>query len=332
MGSHEFKPVKHTGIPVLFLCILWSLTAALAAADSQVVQTTALRQPVRAIRISTNLVTVPVSVTDTSGQTVANLSVEDFQIAEDGHKETVSKLVQAGQSPLQLVLVFDLSGSIYSDFEFERMAASRFIEKVWKPGDTISILSVSKRPAVCLTASPSSQEALKTLSNLQPSESATAFFDSIVKAAELQKRATAPSTRQAAVIFSDGEDNRSDSSFSDALSAVRHSNIVVYSINPSGTSIRLNEISIRGQKWLAALAGKTGGTAFVSNQTPDLDDIYDRIAFELRAQYLLSYYSSNTHTDGAFRSITVSLPGKPGLRVRARQGYYAMEIASEIRK
>lgn len=284
------------------------------------------------IKISTNLVTVPVSVTDGKGENVSQLRIQDFEIEEDGRREQVSKLVQAGKSPLQLMLVFDLSGSIYSDFEFERAAASRFIEKVWKPGDTVSIITISNRPEVRLTDSPSPDEVLATLSNLQPKEDATAFFDSIVATAELQSLSTAPGTRQAAVIFSDGEDNRSDSVFSDALSSIRRSNTVVYSINPSGASVKLNEISRIGQLQLASLAGKTGGAAFVSNRLEDLAGIYDRIAFELRAQYLLSYYSSNSLTDGSFRKISVTLPAQPDLHVRAREGYYAIGVALQTQE
>jgi Ca-activated chloride channel family protein len=284
------------------------------------------------IKISTNLVTVPVSVTDGQGENVSQLGVQDFEIEEDGRIEQVSKLVQAGASPLQLVLVFDLSGSIYSDFEFERAAASRFIEKVWKQGDMVSIITISNKPQVHLADSTSPEEALAALARLEPKEDATAFFDAVVAAAELQSLSTAPGTRQAAVIFSDGEDNRSDSVFSDALSSIRRSNTVVYSINPSGASVRLNEISKTGQLQLASLAGKTGGAAFVSNRLEELDGIYDRIAFELRAQYLLSYYSSNTLTDGSFRKISVTVPGKPGLHVRAREGYYAIGVTLQTQK
>ena len=275
--------------------------------------------------------TVPVAVTDAEGQTITDLTAEDFQIAEDGQQEEIFKLVTAGESPLRLVLVFDLSGSIHPLFEFERTAASRFIEKVWKPGDTVSLITVSNKPEICIADSATPEEVLSILSDLQPVESATAFFDSVVAAAELQEKSTASSTRQATVIFSDGEDNRSDDVFVDAMASIRHSNTVVYAINPSGASIRLNAISRKGQEWLAALAGKTGGTAFVSNNPSDLYDIYDRIAFELRAQYLLSYYSSNTYSDGSFRSISVTIPGKPDLHVRAREGYYAIGMMSEIR-
>jgi len=73
------------------------------------------------------------------------------------------------------------------------------------------------------------------------------------------------------------------------------------------------------------LANETGGTAFVADQISDLDEMFGRIATELRAQYLLSYYSSNPRPDGQFRRIAVSIPKKPDLRVRARQGYYATQ-------
>jgi Ca-activated chloride channel family protein len=309
---------------------IWrSLPAQIPAASSPDAQLASVLHPVSTIRISTNLVTVPVSVKDSVGSSVPDLVEEDFKIEEDGRPERIQALIVAGQSRLQISLIFDLSGSLHSNFEFEQTSASRFLEKVWKPGDSVSIISVSKQATVHLESSASLEEALGILSGLQPTENATAFFDSIVLASRLLSQSTAPGARQAVVIFSDGEDNRSDSSFMDALDAVRRSSSVVYSINPSGPSIQLNEISRKGQEWLVSLAGKTGGTAFVSNRTSNLESIYDRIAMELRAQYLLSYCSSNTRTDGSFRNISVSIPRKPELHVRAREGYYAIGMPPE---
>jgi len=108
------------------------------------------------------------------------------------------------------------------------------------------------------------------------------------------------------------------------LHAVQSSDTIFYSINPAGPSIRLNEISRRGQEDLEVLAKETGGNAFVSDKTDDLKDIFSRIAVELRAQYLLSYYSTNPQTDGKFRRISVSIPQRPDLRIRARRGYFAI--------
>jgi Ca-activated chloride channel homolog len=277
------------------------------------------------IRVSTNLVVVPVSVTDSVGRVVDNLEQDDFSVAEDGNVETISRMSEAGQSPLQLALLFDLSGSVQHRFEFERQAATKFLQRVWKPGDAVTIITFSEESRVRLRNSRSLAEALLDLMKLQPTESATAFYDSVAAAAKLLRETATPETRQAQIVLSDGEDNRSDGTIVDALREVQRSDTIFYSINPGGNSIRLNEISIKGQQDLLSLAGETGGTAFVSDETSNLDEIFGRIATELRAQYLLSYYSSNPHLDGQFRRIAVSIPKRPELRVRARQGYYAAQ-------
>ena len=319
---------------MLILCLgVWesvpAQTRLTSVSDAQMIPN---HRTTNTIRISTNLVTVRVAVTNAIGSTVTNLGEEDFRIEEDGRPESILTFTEAGQSPLQLILIMDLSGSVHSDFEFERKAAGRFLEKAWKPGDSVSIISVRRRPVVDLESSVSLEEALKVLSELEPTEDATALFDSVVMASECLTRSTTPNTRQAMIIFSDGEDNRSDDSLSDALNTIQRSNTVVYSINPSGASIRLNEISSRGQRWLSSLTRSSGGTAFVSDRLSDLDSIYERIAIELRSLYLLSYYSSNTLTDGAFRHISVSVPRKPDLRIRAREGYYATREPSDLQK
>lgn len=268
---------------------------------------------------------VPVSVTDAAGGVVQDLGKDDFRIAEDGKPEPIARMAEAGQSPLQLALLFDLSGSVNHRFEFELQAATRFLEKVCKPGDAVTIISFNEAPQVRLRNSKSLPDALRDLTGLLPTENATAFYDSVVESAKLLRMDATPETRQAAIVLSDGEDNRSDSTIADAIREVQRADAIFYSINPGGRSIRLNEISVKGQQALAALANETGGTAFVSDQVGDFDGIFGRIATELKAQYLLGYYSSNPRLDGNFRRIAVSVPQRPDLRVRARQGYYAIQ-------
>jgi len=277
------------------------------------------------IRVSTNLVMVPVSVTDAAGRAVQNLKQDDFQIIEDGNSEAISKMAEAGQSPLQLVLLLDLSRSVNSKFEFEQQAAIRFLKKVMKPGDSVSILSFNDKPQIRLRNSTSLSEAIQDLLELRPTESATAFYDSVVASFRLLRESSIPEARKAEIVLSDGEDNRSDRTIADAFREVQRSDTILYSINPGGNSIRLNEISLKGQQELTSLANETGGSAFVSDESSNLDEIFGRIATELRAQYLLAYYSSNPHLDGKFRRIVVSIPGRPDLRIHARQGYYAVE-------
>ncbi len=103
---------------------------------------------------------------------------------------------------------------------------------------------------------------------------------------------------------------------------VQRADAVFYSINPSGNTIHLNVITRRGQEGLRQIAEATGGTAFVPEKEADLDRVFTQIASELRAQYLLQYYSNSQATGTQFRKIGVTLPARAELRVRARQGYY----------
>jgi VWFA-related protein len=108
----------------------------------------------------------------------------------------------------------------------------------------------------------------------------------------------------------------------EVLREVQTANAVFYAINPSGQALRLNVISTRAQNAMQQLASATGGTAFVPERIENLEEVFGRIASELRAQYLLQYYSNDKSGGTAFRRIAVSTPARPQLRVRAREGYY----------
>jgi VWFA-related protein len=86
----------------------------------------------------------------------------------------------------------------------------------------------------------------------------------------------------------------------------------------------MNVISRHGQQALESLAVQTGGSAYLPDDWSQLPSIYKLIAADLQAQYLLGYYSSRGDSNhDEFRRISVSIPGRRDLRIRARQGYYA---------
>lgn len=109
----------------------------------------------------------------------------------------------------------------------------------------------------------------------------------------------------------------------DVLRDVQRADISFYSINPSGSSVWLNLTGMRGQKGMELVANGTGGTTFLPNKIEDLDQVFRQLTAELRAQYLLQYYSSDeSSADGKFLTIKVQVPQKATLKVRARSGYY----------
>lgn len=281
-------------------------------------------QPAESIRISSNLVAVPVSVTDASGNPVKNLTAQQFQLDEEGERQSIQLLGQPGQTPVDLALLFDVSGSVLDLFNFEQQAASRFLRTVIKPNDTASVFTIALTPKLIVPRTQIVETAVAGTMSLAPTKSATAFFDAIGAAAQYLGKNPTPGTRRVLIVISDGEDNQSDHfRLEEAVRELQRNDCLYYSINPSGPSIRLNKISQKGQDVMVALAAETGGVAFLPQKVEDLDAIFRQIVAELQTQYLLGYYPNNEATDGKFRRITARIAGRPELRVRARQGYYA---------
>jgi len=159
---------------------------------------------------------------------------------------------------------------------------------------------------------------------VNPTKEATAFFDTVVEAAQYLGKTAEPGSRRVIVVISDGEDTVSENyRLGDALKELQQADSLFYSINPSGPSIRLNKISIKGQEGMISIASATGGAAFLPDGNEALDIVFRQIAAELQAQYLLGYYAPDERADGGFRQIAARVPKRPELRVRARKGYYA---------
>ena len=122
----------------------------------------------------------------------------------------------------------------------------------------------------------------------------------------------------------------------EVLKSLQNADTVFYSVNPSGPSVRLNVASLRAQNALQQFSDETGGTAFLPQFVTErnsasfeqqnaqiLAKIFRQISAELRAQYLLQYYSETDYPAGRYVKLRVGLNNRPALRVRARQGYFA---------
>jgi Ca-activated chloride channel homolog len=316
------------------------------------------------IKVSSNLVIVPVSVTDPSGQPIVGLKQTDFHIEEDGHAQELSQLGDPEQVPLDIALLIDVSSSVTERFAFEEQAATRFLKRVLRSNDHATLYAIDRTPRLEQARSTADIATARLLTiKAATGPSPTAFYDTVIEAARYLAQNTPERNRRVIVVISDGEDNFSnrvrDPSLADyrAMQAdendtspagkarrrtvldnvlqqshrraqaemqqeVQKANAVFYSINPSGESIRLNVISTRAQDAMQNLAGATGGTAFVPERIADLEAVFSRILNELRAQYLLQYYSNNKTVGNVFRHIAITTPAQPQARVRAREGYY----------
>jgi len=308
--------------PGISLILLMSLASPAPATQMFVPQAATPVQD-EAVRLSSRLVLVPVSASDASGAPVKDLKVEDIVIEEEGRPQQPVALGEPGKTPIEIALLFDVSGSTHGQFAFEQQAAVRFIREVLKPSDAISLFSIGMVPKMVRARTGSGEAAIAGLMSIGPLKEPTAFFDSVVEAAHYLDKTADSGSRRVLLVISDGEENYSQSNtLSDVLRELQKSDTLFYSINPSGSGIRLNTVSLKGQNSMEAMASQTGGKAFNLAKVEELESVFRQIALELQSQYLFGYYSTNDRNDGVFRRITVRAPKRPDLRIRARQGYY----------
>ena len=308
------------------------------------------------ITTNSNLVMVPVSVTDPTGQAVQGLKVADFRLEEEGKQQEISGIGDPEQVPLAIALLFDISSSTSQKgfFASQQNAAAAFLRLVMKPKDQAAIFTITGKSTMVQPLASAETSATKMASIPAATTSVpTAFYDTVIAAAKYLT--TAPSNyRRVIVVLSDGDDNFSeqirDQSLADyrattggqqqalgtrtglvnahqravanVQKAVQQADVIFYSVNPGGPSIKLNLIAMRAERGMEAIAETTGGTAFVPDSDQDLDRVFRTVAAELRGQYLLQYYANAEAPAGQFRRITVAVPARNDLRVRSRQGYY----------
>ncbi len=275
------------------------------------------------LRLSSRLIQVPVSASDESGKPVKDLKVEDIVIEEEGKPQKVSALGEPGKTPVDIALLFDVSGSIQGQFAFEQQAATQFIKEVLKPGDAVSLFAIGLTPKLVKARTTNNEEINAGIMSIQPMKEPTAFYDTVVEAAQYLDKNADTGSRRVLVIISDGEENYSKKhTLSVAHEELQKNDCLFYSINPSGGGLKLNNMSIKGQSMMETMATQTGGKAFNLTKVEELTWVFRQIAEELQAQYLFGYYSTDERTNGEFKRITVRAPNRPNLRIRARQGYY----------
>lgn len=305
------------------------------------------------VRVTSNLVVVPVSVLDKAGQPVKGMQIADFQLEENGRKQEITQMGDPDNVPLSIALLIDVSSSVDSRFDFEKQAASRFLKEILKPTDKATIWAIDNKPRMEQPLG-SVESAIAGITKVTPSKSYTAFYDTVIAASRYLAKNTPSSHRRVIIVISDGEEiarlyeftkvrNKDFDKLTDeekrkvaledqriglkkmvdeAMQEVQKADASFYSINPSGAILHLNASASRSQDAMQTIAEASGGTSFLPNTDDDLSKVFTQLTAELRGQYLLQYYSGDESPEGKYIKIKVGVPNKTDLKVRSRVGYY----------
>jgi len=274
--------------------------------------------PPATIRVTTNLVLVPVSVNDPLNRPVSGLERENFRVFEDKVEQKITSFAMDDE-PVAVGLVFDTSGSMGEKLRRSRMAAKEFFRTA-NPEDEFFLVEFDDRPRleVELTSDTGTIENQLTFSR---SHGSTALLDAIYMA--LHEMHKSKKNKKALLVISDGGDNNSRYTAAEVRRVLVESDVLIYAIGVFGGGSTPEEAG--GPSLLSHIAEQTGGRMFEANVV-DLPDTAKRIGIELRNRYVIGYSSSNPARDGKYRHIQVVLApprGLPKLQAHWRTGYNA---------
>jgi VWFA-related protein len=321
------------------LIVLALSTALLAQAPPKNAAPEELPAP---ITVDVSVVNILTAVHDKRGSLVGNLNKEDFTVLEDGQPQTIKYFDRNTDLPLTIGLLVDVSGSQRNLIQIERNAASQFFSKVLRKKDEAFLISFGEESELLqdYTSSPRLlQEGLNQLrvssgvTGLHPGPVPTAgqprgtvLYDAVYLAAQEKLRGEVG--RKAIVLITDGVDQGSRMTRSQAIEEAQKSDAVIYSIlyaDPSAYGPFGGGGGGEGE--LRRMSDETGGRVFKVDRKHTLDDAFQELQDEMRSQYAIGYTPANEVKDGSYRRLEVRLSNKD-LKAQARKGYYAIKPGS----
>ena len=302
--------------------------------------------PEDVISVNTAEVSLPVTVRDSAGFLVNDLTRRDFRVLEDGVEQPLSDF-SLRKVPVDVALIVDASSSVADNLDDFRIAAEGFASHL-AADDRVSLIQFDDHVVMLQDWTGNLVQLRRALRRIVPGMF-TRFHDAMLLASRDQ--APRPNARHAIIVLTDGIDSGRGSTFDAALRAALQGQTTVYVVSNteierarkqeelstllsgSESAVRFNQLHIddlrlglvalkESEQNLEQLTAATGGRLYKPASFNDLERTYAEVADELRHQYTLYYSPLNTKRDGQFRRVRVETAIRTH-QVAARIGYYA---------
>jgi Ca-activated chloride channel homolog len=271
-------------------------------------------------RAGIELVSLSVTVTD-GAKYVTGLEEDDFDIFEDGTKQTISFFSHL-QQPVALAILLDTSNSMEEKIGTAQEAAIGFVRRM-KKNDAIEVIEFNSQVRIPqpFTNDVSLLERAIRATTVNGSTSLyNAIYVSLKQLKDERAKSAEEIRRQAIIVLSDGDDTSSVIEYDDVLDLAKRSETAIYAIGLRQPETGRGKFK-EAEFVLRQLSQETGGRVFFPTSVAELGKIYEQISEELSSQYSIGYTSKNPMRNGAWRKIEVRV-NKPGLVARTRRGYY----------
>ncbi len=213
----------------LFCCFAWISSNAQSPTPTPSTE-------VDVIKIDTELIDVPVSVTDRSGRPLRELKRSDFLLFEDGKPQEITSFSTVS-APFEVALLLDTSGSTRGDLELIKRSAQLFIDEL-RPGDRVALIAFASEKGgsprtVILAPLTSDRNLLRDAIQKLTMSNGTPFYDGLVEI--MSKVFEQPAEkdyrgRRALVALTDGVDSTSAAEFFEPRDLLEEQGIISYFI------------------------------------------------------------------------------------------------------
>ncbi len=282
------------------------------------------------LKLNTDLVILDVNVLDPNNQPVMDLKQDQFAVTEDKQPQKI-EFFSRDEVPVSVVLAIDTSGSMRAKIDSVIKACSSLVKESRK-SDEIAVVEFKDQPELLTEFTTDINDVVDTLNGLIASRQ-TAMLDALYLGADYANK-EGKNRRKAVLVVTDGLDKDSYYKFDEVVDHLRELDVQVYLVgftNDLSKEKGLFKSSEKGkaESLLNKLASETGGKAFFPTELAQIHDIAKQISIDLRTQYSIGYYPTNTSRDGTFRAVKVQVnaPNRK-LVARTRNGYTAPKDGS----
>lgn len=275
------------------------------------------------LQIDTKLVNLNIRVLnkDYTLPTNLNLTKDDFSVMEDGQQQDVA-FFSTTETPFDLVLVLDFSGSTINKQKLIKDAAQRFVELA-RPEDRVAVVVFADTVEIVSNLTTDKKNVIEKIQKVGMTGGSRIWgavkftYDNIIKKESIGRRS-------AMILMTDAIDGTKEMAYADLFEIVRNNETTIFPVylEPENYNPQMKYFQ-KARQSLWMLAEESGGTAYQVRNIKDLSGVYEQIINDLGKVYSVGYEPKNEKQDGGWRNLTVKIKNNLDLIVRSRRGYYA---------
>ncbi len=269
-------------------------------------------------KTSTKEVVMHTAVLDSREHFVTDLPQSAFKVYEEDVLQEL-KYFRREDVPVSLGILVDNSGSMRDKRRQVNTAAVDFV-KASNPKDEAFIVNFNDEGFL---DSPFTSDVLRLQDALQriDARGGTALYDAVGMSLDYLKE-KAKWDKRVLLIVTDGEDNASVLDLERLVRRLQEGDTVIYAVGL--LSEQDNRSAKRATRAIKNIVKSTGGAAFFPKSVDEVHAIAQKVAEDIRSQYILAYTPAASAAGATFRRVKVVLSGKSAkrLEVRHRPGYY----------